>query len=133
MLDNVLKRLWLYDTPGMWQVEGSGSLTTMQGLCIPCQSSVGSVVVWVFFLNPSTICLDADGDKDCTLTWLPLSTSSVLCFSLKPVAMLFINAQLPVVVLVLNRLNVKYIQPCGKPTVLFMQAVALSLPGARRR
>lgn len=29
--------------------------------------------------------------------------------------------------LVLNHLNVKYIQPCGKPTVPFMQTVALPL------
>lgn len=31
MCDNVLKRLWLYHTPGMWRVEGNGSLTTIQG------------------------------------------------------------------------------------------------------
>lgn len=39
--------------------------------------------------------------------------------------MLFISLQLSSrFLLVLNHLNVKYIQPCGKPTVSFIQAVA---------
>lgn len=42
--------------------------------------------------------------------------------------MLFISLQLSSRLLVLNHLNVKYIQPCGEPTVPFMQAVALFLP-----
>lgn len=31
MFDNVLNWLWIYHTPGMWQVEGNGFLTTIQG------------------------------------------------------------------------------------------------------
>ena len=42
MSDNVLNWLWLYHTPGMWQVEGSGSPTTIQGFVY--QVSVITVV-----------------------------------------------------------------------------------------
>lgn len=44
--------------------------------------------------------------------------------------MLFIGLQLLSSLLVLNHLNVKYIQPCGEPKVPFMQTVALFLPSA---